>query len=149
MMSSSSLLSASTPPWWYWSWRTAPAVSGGQTCSQWTWHHRVMPQTQMLSCKKFQRVHYKIVAILRTFWLARLPIDFWTVSCSVVLSGKSVSATCFPMSWPFHSQEWSISNFSCSLTRNITSHSAQYEELGFSSLTQMKDYSTTNSHYIT
>ena len=31
--------------------------------------------------------------------------------------------------WPFHSQEWSISNFPCSLTRNITPH---YEELGFS-----------------
>ena len=26
---------------------------------------------------------------------------------------------------PFHCQEWSISNFSCSLTRNITSHSME------------------------
>ena len=26
---------------------------------------------------------------------------------------------------PFHSQEWSISNFLCSLTRNITSHSVK------------------------
>ena len=40
----------------------------------------------------------------------------------------------------------SISNFPCSLTRNITSHS---EELCFSSLTQMKDDYTTNSHYLT
>ena len=43
--------------------------------------------------------------------------------------------------WHFHSQEWSISNFPCSLTRNITSHSLE--------LTQMKDYYTTNSHYLT
>ena len=34
--------------------------------------------------------------------------------------------------YPFHSQEWSISNFSCSLTRNITSHSM--ENLTFHSL---------------
>ena len=47
---------------------------------------------------------------------------------------------------PFHSQEWSISTFPCSLTRNVT---PQYEELGFSSLTQMKDDHTTNSHYLT
>ena len=32
---------------------------------------------------------------------------------------------------PFHSQEWSISNFPCSLTRNITSHSM--ENLAFHS----------------
>ena len=37
-------------------------------------------------------------------------------------------AVCWPKGrekelWPFHSQEWSMSNFSCSLTRNITSHS--------------------------
>ena len=25
----------------------------------------------------------------------------------------------YHLNWPFHSQEWSISNFSCSLTRNI------------------------------
>ena len=40
---------------------------------------------------------------------------------SVVLSISTI--------YPFHSQEWSISSFPCSLTRNITS---QYEELGFS-----------------
>ena len=27
--------------------------------------------------------------------------------------------------WPFHSQEWSMSNFSCSLTNNSTSHSME------------------------
>ena len=37
---------------------------------------------------------------------------------------------------PFHSQEWSISNFPCSLTRNITSHSM--ENLAFHSLVRWK-----------
>ena len=36
----------------------------------------------------------------------------------------------------FHSQEWSISNSSCSLTRNITSHSM--ENLAFHSLLRWK-----------
>ena len=49
--------------------------------------------------------------------------------------------------YPFHSQEWSISNFPCSLTRNIASHSM--ENLTFHKLTQMKDDYTTNSHCIT
>ena len=44
----------------------------------------------------------------------------------------------------FHSQEWSISNFPYSLTRNITSHST--ENLAFQSL--LIDY-TTDSHYLT
>ena len=30
-----------------------------------------------------------------------------------------------PASIPFHPQQWSMSNFSCSLTRNITSHSKE------------------------
>ena len=34
--------------------------------------------------------------------------------------------------WPLHSQEWSISNFSCSLTRNIASHNMK--NLAFHSL---------------
>ena len=37
-----------------------------------------------------------------------------------------------PKYWPFHSQEWSISNFPYSLTRNITSHSLK--NLAFRSL---------------
>ena len=37
---------------------------------------------------------------------------------------------------PFHSQEWSISNFSCSLTRNSTSHSMK--NLAFHSLLRWK-----------
>ena len=37
---------------------------------------------------------------------------------------------------PFHSQEWSISNFSCILTRNITSHSIK--NLGFHHLLRWK-----------
>ena len=45
---------------------------------------------------------------------------------------------------PFHSQERSISNFSCSLTSDITSHSM--ENLAFHKLIQMKDDYTTNSH---
>ena len=51
------------------------------------------------------------------------------------------------LGWPVTDpQEWSISNFSCSLTRNITSHSM--ENLAFYT-SQMKDDSTTNSHYLT
>ena len=38
--------------------------------------------------------------------------------------------------WPFHSQEWSISNFLCSLARNITLHSK--ENLAFHSLLRRK-----------
>ena len=51
------------------------------------------------------------------------------------------------ISYPFHSQGWSISNFSCSLTRNY--NITHFEELGFSSLTQMKDDYTANSQYLT
>ena len=39
---------------------------------------------------------------------------------------------------PFHSQELSISNFPCCLTRNVTSHSM--EELGFALLIQIKKW---------
>ena len=38
--------------------------------------------------------------------------------------------------YPFHSWEWSMPNFSCSLTRNITSHSK--ENLAFHSLLRWK-----------
>ena len=50
--------------------------------------------------------------------------------------------------WSFmaHSHEWSISNFSCSLNRNVTSHSLK--NLAFHGFTQMKDDYTTNSHYL-
>ena len=48
---------------------------------------------------------------------------------------------------PFHSQEWSMSNFPCSLTSNITSHTM--ENSAFHSFTQMQDYYTFNSHYLT
>ena len=43
--------------------------------------------------------------------------------------------------------KWSMSNFSSSLTRNITSHSK--ENLAFHSNTEMKNDYTTNSHYLT
>ena len=48
---------------------------------------------------------------------------------------------------PSNSQEWSISYFPCSLTRNITSHSM--ENFALHRNTQMKDDYTTNSHYLT
>ena len=38
----------------------------------------------------------------------------------------------YKQAWPFHSQEWSMSNFPCSLTRHITSHSR--ENLAFRNL---------------
>ena len=38
---------------------------------------------------------------------------------------------------PFHSQEWSISNFPCSLARNITSHSLK--NLAFHTLLRLRD----------
>ena len=47
----------------------------------------------------------------------------------------------------FHSQEWSSSNFSCSLTSHITSHSTK--NLAFHSLLRLKDDSCTSSHYLT
>ena len=46
-----------------------------------------------------------------------------------------------------HSQEWSSSNFSCSLTSHIISHSM--ENLAFHSLLRLKDDSCTSSHYLT
>ena len=46
-----------------------------------------------------------------------------------------------------HSQEWSTSNFP--LQPHQKFNVAQHEELGFSSLAQMKDDSTANSHYLT
>ena len=42
---------------------------------------------------------------------------------------------------------WSISNFPCSLTRNITTHSI--ENVAFHRFTQRKDDFATNSHYLT
>ena len=48
---------------------------------------------------------------------------------------------------PFHSQEWSISSFPCSLTRNTASHIMK--NLAFHVLIQMKDDYITNSHYLT
>ena len=48
---------------------------------------------------------------------------------------------------PFYSQEWSNSNFSCSLTGNITSHSMK--NLPFHSLLRLKDEYCTYSHFIT
>ena len=47
---------------------------------------------------------------------------------------------------PFHFQEWSISNFSCSLTRNVTSQSVK--NLAFHSSVRWKMIILlTNSHY--
>ena len=43
-----------------------------------------------------------------------------------------------PTVQPFHSQVWSISNFSCSLNRNITSNSME-NSMAFHSFTQSKD----------
>ena len=63
-----------------------------------------------------------------------------------------VCVRCFRYQWTpgkciaSHSQEWSISNFSCCLTRNITSHSM--ENLAFPSYSDGKMI-TTNSHYLT
>ena len=42
-----------------------------------------------------------------------------------------------------------VNNFKFPLQPHQKYHITQYEELGFSSLTQMKDDHTTNSHYIT
>ena len=44
-------------------------------------------------------------------------------------------------------REWSSSNFSCSLTSHITSHSMK--NLAFHSLLRLKDDSCTSSHYLT
>ena len=59
------------------------------------------------------------------------------------ISSYSTLAT----AWPFHSQEWSISNFSCSLTRNTTSHGV--EKVAFHSLLSQMEDVYTNSHYLT
>ena len=59
-------------------------------------------------------------------WLSQMTDDYTTNSHSLT----------YTFSLPFHSQEWSISNFSCSLTRNITSHSM--ENLAFHSLLRWK-----------
>ena len=40
-----------------------------------------------------------------------------------LLSRRFLGWSRFFKVWPFHSLEWSISNFPCSLPRNITSHS--------------------------
>ena len=46
--------------------------------------------------------------------------------------------------WPFHSQEWSSSNFSCSLASNFTSHSMK--NVAFRSLLRWKMIALPNSH---
>ena len=53
----------------------------------------------------------------------------------------------FSFPWRFTLSEWSISNFPCSLTTNITSHSMK--DLAFHSLLRWKMITTTNSHYLT
>ena len=50
---------------------------------------------------------------------------------SLVRLGECTFSTWEWKGWPFHSQEWSISKFPCSLTRNIASHSK--ENLAFHS----------------
>ena len=52
-----------------------------------------------------------------------------------------------PALLPFHSQEWSTSNFPCSLTSNITSNS--WKNSAFHSLLRCKMAILTNSHYLT
>ena len=55
------------------------------------------------------------------------------ISNSVDLKSPSLlKSSWLSFVYPFHSWEWSISNFSCSLTRNMTSHSM--ENLSFHSL---------------
>ena len=80
---------------------------------------------------------------------------WWSLSCQTVppwqlcqilgedLKKWKVRTLCIRTSWkqnkqtkPFHSWEWSMSNFSCSPTRNITSHSK--ENLAFHSLLRWK-----------
>ena len=53
----------------------------------------------------------------------------------------------FRLWWPLRSQEWFISNFSCSPNSNITSHSMK--NLAFHSLLGWKMIILTNSHYLT
>ena len=58
-----------------------------------------------------------------------------------------LSVNTFSQPQPFHSQDLSISNFPCKLTRNITSHSM--ENLAFHSFLSKDEYTTMNSHCLT
>ena len=64
----------------------------------------------------------------------------------VFMKKKTISNYCSICLFPTL-KEWSISNFPCSLASNNTSHSM--ENSTFHSFTQMQDYYTSNSHYIT
>ena len=69
---------------------------------------------------------------IKCFWKSS---DTFVVAAFCNMAGHNVAATICPRfarALPFHSQEWSISNFSCSPTRNMTSHSK--ENLAFHSL---------------
>ena len=87
----------------------------------------------------------------RNIFEAVLLIEFrHRLWCSVkVLRRKSLTFTnnTKVSGYPFYSQEWSISNFPCSLTRNITSHSMK--NLAFHSLLRWKIIILSISYYIT
>ena len=96
-------------------------------------------QNIALSC----RISWKIQKSILTKYLSRhlfLTLPKWV---------HHFPLTPMCSTWPMflqNSQKWSISNFSCNLTRNITSHSM--EKLTFYILLTWKIDYTTNSHQL-
>ena len=60
----------------------------------------------------------------------------WSIATQLMVNEQYSCLSQIKWHWPFHSQEWSISNFPCSLTRDITSHSMK--NLAFHSLLRWK-----------
>ena len=65
-------------------------------------------------------------------WKDFTELHIETYRATFLAKGSIVKTKIVPSSQPFHSQEWSISNFSCSLTKYTTSHSL--ENVAFHSL---------------
>ena len=74
---------------------------------------------------------------------------FLSVPYVLATDKRKISAS-YQIIYPFHSQEWSMWDFSCIFTRNITPHSNVRRTWLFIAKTQIEDYyNTTNSRYLT
>ena len=108
-------------------------------------HSPNLPKEKCIS--EVVRTGTRIIFHLSKLWKAKL-----SILCDVIflvrLQGKlEIDHSWEWKGWPFHSQDWSSSNFSCSLTSHITSHGTK--NLTFHSLLRLKDDSCTSSHYLT
>ena len=92
----------------------------------------------VFSCARPQNMSGRLTSVKPCMWGANDRRGFWE-HCASPIKSRFVFHTHFlyeQTNQPFHSGEWSISNFSCSLSRNITSQSMK--NVAFHSLLRWK-----------